>query len=102
MTGMARRRFTHPATVRTAGARTLLRPAHRVARGRLLALGLLLGTGRGGGGGGLSLPAGHLEDMLMRGVSRRVAAWPPKYGGGGLITLLSLEFVQFVITVHRS
>ena len=73
MTGMARRRFTHPATVRTAGARTLLRPAHRVARGRLLALGLLLGTGRGGGGG-LSLPAGHLDDMLMRGVSRRVAA----------------------------
>ena len=58
------RRFTYPAAaVRTAGAGTLLRPAHRVPRRRLLALGLLLGgAGRGGGGGGLALPAGHLGE----------------------------------------
>ena len=87
--------FTHPATVRTAGARTLLRPAHRVARGRLLALGLLLGTGRGGGGGGFALTSGHLDDMLMRGCEGK-----GRGQGGGCSRLLPLvEFVAILWNV---
>lgn len=54
--------LTYPAAVRPG---TLLRPAHRAPRRRLLALGLLLGgAGRGGGGGGLALPACHWENEV--------------------------------------